>query len=339
MIDPPLPPDEEQRLQTLRASCLLDTPIEKRFERITQLAQQMLDVPIAAISLVDADRQWFKSIQGLAAQETSRQVAFCAHTIVDRELQVVPDARIAERFHNNPLVTGDPGIVFYAGYPLYARNGVCLGSLCAIDHKVRTLNDYQTKVLSDLAKLAEQEIEDPHNESGLGEFLRRVKPDHLPSLVNPGTRLWNRAGTEAVLDFILDHTRGSGKMLGLLIITLEGLHGIEDRHGIETADAARRATARQLVNSLRPQDLVGDLGDGRFAIVVRTGDPSQQAPRLAERLDLLFRSLAVETPAGSLRLEVSTVMTLYLPTRLTRAEKMLAGARTPPGKTLSRNVA
>src|SRR5262245_38724444 len=102
MIAPPLSPDEPLRLKSLRATKQLDTPLEERFERITRLARRLLQAPIAAISLVDADRQWFKSIQGGAICETDRTISFCGHTILQDEVMVIPDAREDERFSDNP---------------------------------------------------------------------------------------------------------------------------------------------------------------------------------------------------------------------------------------------
>src|SRR5277367_6063100 len=107
MISPPLPPNERQRLATLRSLKILDTPAEERFERITRLARRLFDVPIASVSLIDADRQWFKSIQGLDSCESPRSISFCGHTILKEEPLVVPDACADERFRDNPLVTVD----------------------------------------------------------------------------------------------------------------------------------------------------------------------------------------------------------------------------------------
>ena len=109
MIEPPLSPDEPFRLNSLRQLDLLDTPLEERFERITRLGRRLFQTPICAVSLIDADRQWFKSIQGLDAAQTSRDVSFCGHTILQHEILLVQDARLDPRFAKNPLVTGAPG--------------------------------------------------------------------------------------------------------------------------------------------------------------------------------------------------------------------------------------
>ena len=152
------PDVETDRLGALDASGLLDTPAEERFDRITRLAAQFFDVPICLVSLVDKDRQWFKSRYGLAARETPRSDAFCAHAVEKRQLMVVEDACLDARFAENPLVTGAPHIRFYAGQPVYSADGHALGTLCMIDTKPRSLHAAQIAALRDFALLVEEEF-------------------------------------------------------------------------------------------------------------------------------------------------------------------------------------
>ena len=150
----PLPEQEAERLKNLRAYRILDTLPEEDFERLTALAAQICGVPVSLISLVDEDRQWFKAQRGLAPdlRQTSRDVAFCAHNILDpRKALVVRDARQDHRFADNALVQGDPHIVFYAGVPLVSREGHALGSLCVIDRQPRELSQAQLTALEHLA--------------------------------------------------------------------------------------------------------------------------------------------------------------------------------------------
>lgn len=158
MIPPSLPPDEPERLRSLRSLELLDTPPEERFDRITRIAQSLFDVPMALVSLVDADRQWFKSRQGIDVSETERAVSFCGHAIRGSDLFIVPDAAKDERFAGNPLVAGAPDVRFYAGAPLTAPDGHRIGALCLIDRRPRDLDPAQRKALRDLADLVEDEI-------------------------------------------------------------------------------------------------------------------------------------------------------------------------------------
>jgi signal transduction histidine kinase len=138
MIPAPIPVDEDQRLQALRRYCVLDTQPEPAFDRLTQIAQHLLDVPTVLVSLIDCDRQWFKARIGLDAAETPRTVSFCGHAVYRKQALIVPDALLDERFADNPLVVGAPGVRFYVGAPLVTAKGYALGTLCAIDYVPRS---------------------------------------------------------------------------------------------------------------------------------------------------------------------------------------------------------
>jgi CheY-like chemotaxis protein len=155
----PVPPDEERRLRTLQQTGLLDTEPEERFDRYTRIATALFDVPIAMVSLVDRDRQWYKSRVGTDTRETGRDRAFCAHVILGDDVMQVPDALVDDRFADSPLVTGEPRIRFYAGAPLSLGDGSAVGTLCVIDHRARNLDEGQLRLLSDLAKLVERELQ------------------------------------------------------------------------------------------------------------------------------------------------------------------------------------
>jgi len=148
---------EQARLAALAELQILDTPSEERFDRFTRLAAMTFGVPIALVSLVDQDRQWFKSCAGLGVHETPRSVSFCSHAVEAREMLVVEDAVRDPRFADNALVTGEPGIRFYAGQPVYSE-GQAVGTLCLIDRAPRRFDDAQRQVLRDLATLVEVEL-------------------------------------------------------------------------------------------------------------------------------------------------------------------------------------
>lgn len=159
MLAPPANTAESTRIRLLHALNLLDTDPEPVFDRITRLLAQTLDVPIALVSLVDTERQWFKSAVGLSVRETPRELAFCDHAIRCSETMVVEDATRDERFSDNLLVTGEPQIRFYAGAPLRTNDGYAMGTLCAIDSRPRTLSVEHAQILEDLAQIVSREFQ------------------------------------------------------------------------------------------------------------------------------------------------------------------------------------
>jgi PAS domain S-box-containing protein len=181
MIEPVPPPEETARIASLRALGLLDTPPEERFDRLTRIAALATGVPMAYVSLVDVDRQWFKSRIGLTARQTPRSESFCGHAILASSPLVVPDALADRRFSDNPLVVAEPGIRFYAGFPLDDGRGHKLGTLCVADHRARTLTEDQLTILGELATLVELELRTEGAERAL---LRRMEQreltDHAP---------------------------------------------------------------------------------------------------------------------------------------------------------------
>ena len=154
----PLPPDEEQRLAALHKLGVLDTAPEERFDRLTRLAAAIFDVPTVLVSLVDRDRQWFKSGYGDQPRETPREMSFCAHAVANRVPLVVADAVQDERFAENPMVIGDPRVRFYAGQPLILPDGSCVGTVCLVDTRPRELDETQKGLLADIGELVRREL-------------------------------------------------------------------------------------------------------------------------------------------------------------------------------------
>ncbi len=171
MIEPTNPKDEAQRLDALHVMRILDTPAEERFDRITRAAAQFFDVPISVISMIDADRQWFKSRHGLGISETPRAVSFCGHTILQPGVLHVTDASQDVRFADNPMVVGDPKIRFYAGVPLRTSGGEAVGTLCLIDTKPRDFSDADRELLGELARWAQETLN--QSERGADPKARR----------------------------------------------------------------------------------------------------------------------------------------------------------------------
>lgn len=158
MTPAPLPADEDARLNALRELLLLDTPPEERFDRLARFAAEQLNTPIALLSLVDGQRQWFKARVGTDDTESARDISFCGHAIMKEELFVVEDASSDPRFSDNPMVLGDPHVRFYAGAPLSSPSGHHIGTLCVLDTVPRTLDPVEMSILEALRVLANETL-------------------------------------------------------------------------------------------------------------------------------------------------------------------------------------
>jgi diguanylate cyclase (GGDEF)-like protein len=253
-------------LVDLRSLDLLDTPTDERFDRITRIAQRCFGVPIALVSLIDEDRQWFKARVGLAAKETPREVSFCAHAIMGDDILQVADASADERFRDNPLVTGDPGIRFYAGAPIDSPNGHKLGTLCVIDRSRRDFAEQDREMLRDLADLVEDEI----------ATLQLAATDEL-------THLNNRRGLLLTARQLLSYAKRMHEPASLVFIDLDGLKRINDEFGHEAGDAALIEVARLLHDSLRESDVIARLAGDEFCVLF-TGVPALGAGTALTRL-------------------------------------------------------
>lgn len=245
MQKPQIPKNEEARLAELFSYRILDTQPEEDYDNLTRLASSICETPISLVSLIDPERQWFKSHHGLEASETPRDFAFCAHAINrQHEVLVVPDSRKDDRFHDNPLVTGAPDVIFYAGVPLVSSNGFALGTLCVIDNKPKEISDSQIESLRILGKQVVKLMElrrshvalretntfyDTVLESTLaGSWDWRVKdkqayyspgflemfgygPSELPSDPDTWKKLMHPDDIRSVEDAFADHVKSKGK--------------------------------------------------------------------------------------------------------------------------------
>lgn len=263
----PIPPDEDARLRALHELGLLDTPPEERFDRLTRLASRLFNAPIALVSLVDSDRQWFKSRVGFEPAETSREASFCAHAISDEEIMVVPDATADDRFRDNPLVVDSPNIRFYAGCPVKAPDGTNLGTLCIIDHEPRDLASDDADLLRDLAGMVENEF-------------RAVQLATLDDL----TRLTNRRGFNAIAYHTLALCERVEKAAALLMFDLDDFKEINDTRGHAEGDRTLRRFGEHLKESFRDSDVVARIGGDEFCVLL-SGAKAAQAPNALAHLD------------------------------------------------------
>jgi diguanylate cyclase (GGDEF)-like protein len=299
-----LPQNEEQRLAVLRQLNILDTPIEERFERITRMVCRSLKVPIAAISIVDESRQWFKSIQGLNASETPREIAFCAHAILRDELLLVEDATQDERFADNPLVTDEPFIRFYAGYPLNLGQDLHVGTLCAIDRVPRELSTEEQEILYDLSKMVESELAAIALSEAQMHLIQELDELERVAMVDSLTRLWNRLGIETLLKREWEYATRKDSPISIVMIDFDNFKQINDQHGHLVGDDVLKGSARLIISVLRSYDILGRWGGDEFMLIL-PGSSREQTAMLLERIQAVIAQNPVPTSVGPMAISLS----------------------------------
>lgn len=268
MITPEIPRDEVERLASLRSLGLLDTDSEDRFDRITRLASRIFDVPVALVSLVDSDRQWFKSKVGIDVEGTPREESFCGHAILGSDVMIVTDATLDPRFHDNPLVTGGPRIRFYAGCPIEAPDGARVGTVCITDDRPRELDARDLQALQDLAAIVEQEL----------AMHRLVLDDEL-------TGVRNRRGFDLFGAQVLALCKRQHSPALVLFADVDGLKTANDTFGHNAGDRLLQSVGATLAATLRDADVVARLGGDEFAAVLSgASDGTVVEERLTEAI-------------------------------------------------------
>ncbi|MCW3474193.1 GGDEF domain-containing protein [Limobrevibacterium gyesilva] len=298
---------EAGRLDALCRYDVLDTPPEESFDRITRLARTALQTPIALVSLVDRDRQWFKSRQGLSVPETPRDISFCAHAVQRDEPLIVRDALADPRFRDNPLVLGAPGVRFYMGVPLRTHDGHNIGTLCAIDQRPRKPSPGQVMVMQDLARLVMDELE-----------LRQLAT--TDSLTGAETRRSFMHHAQQALAQAQRYRRE----LSCIMLDVDHFKAVNDRHGHATGDLVLRVIVSACRSVLRSGDCLGRLGGEEFAILLPE-TPPEAALATAERLRGLIEATTIPTGPGPVMVTASFGVATMAPIDET-ADTLLAAA-------------
>ena len=258
--------DDDARIAALHRLNVLDTAAEKPFEKIVTLVRTVLAVPIATVTLVDRDRQWFKAQRGLDQQETPRAISFCTHTIQQREPLIVEDAHLDPRFATSPMVVEPPHIRSYAGIPLRTPEGYNVGSLCAMDTRARRFSPADIAILSNFANIVCDELE-----------LRMIaQVDHL-------TGALTRRGFVEQAEREMARSRRYERPSTLVMLDVDHFKMVNDTYGHTTGDQVLHQLAKLAEATLRPIDVFGRLGGEEFGILLpETG--ADEALIVAERL-------------------------------------------------------
>jgi diguanylate cyclase (GGDEF)-like protein len=294
MQKPDIPHNEEERTRAIQSLGIIYSPSEARFDRITRLVCRHFDVDTALVTIVYKEIQWFKSLQGLNACSTAREVSFCGHAILGDDALIVENALLDIRFMDNPLVKESPRIRFYAGQPIKDEFGVTIGTLCLIDSVPRTFSQEDRQDLRDFARLVEAELAKPAEDSVLTRFIRSLNENQRSLFIDPIVGSWNRRGFEALLDKEIENALRHNQELTLIHVKLSSFDLILNRFGHERIIDFTKFTASIVRDQLPNGSSIGSLGADAFVAVCSGMKPSE-ADRIIEQLKKRFTEATLET--------------------------------------------
>ena len=286
---------EEQRLAALTAYEILDTPPDIAFDEIAQIAALICDVPIVVINFIDRDRQWFKSVLGLNVRETPLDISICAHAILQPDLFVVRDTKRDPRFANNPLVTGEPKLRFYAGALLKNEDSYPLGTLCVLDYHPRDLSEKQRFALSALANQVMTQLELLRHHKKQAALIQELQAAHAELLqqasTDPLSGLLNRRAFEKHLNYELALIRRGAAVAALVMIDFDHFKRINDDFGHNIGDEVIQRFAQRCQNIFRQADVISRWGGEEFVVLM----PITSQAEALQAVERLHQSLK-DTP-------------------------------------------
>ncbi len=289
---------EDLRLATLQSYDILDTPPELAFDRVSRLIRNIYDVPISLVSLMAANRQWFKANIGLDIESVERENTVCQFVIRSGEPLFIPDLSKDPRFKNNPFVIGEAHLRFYAGMPLRAPDGMTLGTLCAIDHVPRQFGAREIEIMSDLADIVMNEL----------ELRRTAEVDVL-------TRVLSRRAFKGQSKQIIELMQRQGKPSSVVMFDIDHFKSINDSYGHAAGDDVLVNIAQTCQSQIRSTDLIGRLGGEEFAVLL-PGTTQHDALRVAEKIRLALAETPISLGKRDLNVTASFGIATTMPDAL-----------------------
>lgn len=288
MLPAPIPPNEDERIASLRRMLLLVTPDEESFDRVTRVAQQLFKVPIVLVSLIDENRQWFKSCIGLSVRETGRDVSFCGHAIMNKDLFVIEDARLDPRFADNPLVTSPPHVIFYAGRPLSNSDGHMIGTLCVFDHEPREFSPADRRALTDLGFWLESIFLNRELSETQLSVINELEDARRGAMLDPMLNIWTRDMLLELCDREVSRAFAGKRPLSVTMISFENIDEIRNEYGEQAANEALIEGTKALRTVQRSYDTLGRYSENKFVVIQPDADTAigrELASRMRKLMD------------------------------------------------------
>jgi diguanylate cyclase (GGDEF)-like protein len=313
------------KIANIHSLDLFYTPLEERFERITRVARRALQVPVAAITLVNDEKQWFKSAAGWGISELPREHGICKITVQENRLIAIPDTLADPRTAESPIVVSAPRFRAYAGHPLVDEHGTPAGTFCVLALQPREFTAADRQAIVDLAAMSQRELLSDHLTHAHSALTSKLSIARREAMMDPLTRLWNRRGASVLLKSAFASADQRGMPLTLALLDLDNFKRINDSYGHQIGDEVLRKVASRLISAVRGNDMVCRIGGDEFLIVMMETDAAA-ANQIAERIRRAITDTAVPTRDGMLPMSVSVGCTVRQPKDTATVEALLERA-------------
>ena len=321
------------KIANIHSEDLFYTPLEERFERITRVARRALQVPVAAITLLNDEKQWFKSAAGWGISELPRAHSICQVTVQENRLLAIGDTLEDPRTAQSPIVVSAPRFRAYAGYPLVDEHNDVAGTFCVLALQPREFTAADRQTVADLAAMSQRELLSSHLTDAHSALTSKLSVARREAMMDPLTRLWNRRGASVLLTSALGVADQRGTPLTLALLDLDNFKRINDDYGHQIGDEVLRKVASRLIGAVRSNDVVCRIGGDEFLVVMAdTDEPA--AETVAERIRSAITDTVVPTRDGALPMTVSVGCIVRPPrddvpvdTLLERADQALLRAK------------
>ena len=316
----------ENDIFAVPVSGMIFSPCEGRFDRITDLACKFFKVPLAKISLNNHAQEWFPDSSEQNSAESSSQDYFCNYANKNHEALIISDTRKYPNLSADPLVHSEPGIRFYAGYPLNF-NGKLLGTLCIMDNEPRTFDDSEIDILKSLAALVEDEIKISMMDATQTELIKQLDEARREALIDPMTKTWNRRGLSQIVPAELDRCIRNNSPVTMMIVDIDKFKNINDTFGHHIGDLVIQEVANQLRNAIRPHDILIRFGGDEFVLFF--GNTAEETGVfLGKRILNKIKNTSVKENNNEIKINLSIGITSTIPDKNTSIEDLVKSADT-----------
>jgi diguanylate cyclase (GGDEF)-like protein len=313
------------KIANIHSLDLFYTPLEERFERITRIARRALQVPVAAITLLNDEKQWFKSAAGWGISELPREHSICRFTVEENRLVTIGDTAQDSRSAQSPIVVGAPRFRCYAGHPLTDEHGNVAGTFCVLDLKPREFTAADRQTVTDLAAMTQRELLSDTLSEAHSALTAKLSVARREAMMDPLTRLWNRRGASVMMKSAFAAADQRGTPLTIALLDLDNFKRVNDGYGHQIGDEVLRKVASRLISAVRGNDIVCRIGGDEFLILMTETD-ARAAAQIAERVRRAVTDTAVPTRDGTMTMSVSVGCTVREPNDTSPSEVLLERA-------------